>query len=164
MIYAIVDVFFENGFLRAISLSQGNIVSTAKLEMWEAMKRSFSSKKYELLHVYRGLGNVTLVTSLKRHIIKQWYYVHIEYISLSYSRACGSYHDFLDRGLLLTTKQLNQGFLVAKLKSSLQKFYGRNHDFFNRYETSMSQMTTDMFHLSYTLSGPFLIHYLSPVL
>ena len=33
------------------------------------------------------------------------------------SRACGSYHDFLDRGLLLTRKVLNQGFLVVKLKS-----------------------------------------------
>ena len=35
------------------------------------------------------------------------------YISqlIRYSRACGSYHDFLDRGLLLTRKLLNQGFL-----------------------------------------------------
>ena len=36
------------------------------------------------------------------------------------SRACGSYHDYLDRRLLLTRKLLNQGFLVVKLKSSLQ--------------------------------------------
>jgi hypothetical protein len=34
-------------------------------------------------------------------------------------RACGSYQDFLDRGLLLTRKLLNQGFLVVKLKPSL---------------------------------------------
>jgi hypothetical protein len=35
------------------------------------------------------------------------------YISelIRYSRACGSYQDFLDRGLLLTRKLLNQGFL-----------------------------------------------------
>ena len=34
------------------------------------------------------------------------------YISqlIRYSRACGSYQDFLDRGLLLTRKLLNQGF------------------------------------------------------
>jgi hypothetical protein len=72
------------------------------------------------------------------------------YISqlIRYSRACGSYHDFLDKGLLLTTKQLNQGFLVVKLKSSFQRFYGRNYDFFKHYEKSMSQMTNDMFHLS----------------
>jgi hypothetical protein len=37
-----------------------------------------------------------------------------------FSRACGSYQDFLDRGLLLTRKVLNQGFLLVKLKSSLQ--------------------------------------------
>jgi hypothetical protein len=29
---------------------------------------------------------------------------------IRYSRACGSYQDFLDRGLLLTRKLLNQGF------------------------------------------------------
>jgi hypothetical protein len=36
---------------------------------------------------------------------------------IRYSRACGSYQDFLDRGLLLTRKRLNQGFLLVKLKS-----------------------------------------------
>jgi hypothetical protein len=47
------------------------------------------------------------------------------YISqmIRYSRACGSYRDFLDRGLLLTRKLLNQEFLLVKLKSSLRKFY-----------------------------------------
>jgi hypothetical protein len=30
---------------------------------------------------------------------------------IRYSRACGSYQDFLDRGLLLTRKLLNHGFL-----------------------------------------------------
>jgi hypothetical protein len=41
------------------------------------------------------------------------------YISqmIRYSRACGSYQDILDRGLLLTRKLLNQGFLVVNLKS-----------------------------------------------
>ena len=41
------------------------------------------------------------------------------YISqlLRYSRACGSYQEILDRGLLLTRKLLNQGFLLVKLKS-----------------------------------------------
>ena len=50
-----------------------------------------------------------------------------------YSRACGSYQDFLDRGLLLTRKLLNQGFPLVKLKSSLRKFYGRHHDLVDRY-------------------------------
>jgi hypothetical protein len=86
------------------------------------------------------------------------------YISqmIRYSRACGFYQDFLDKGLLLTRKLLNQGLLLVKLKSSLRKFYGRNHDLLDRYGISVSQMTTDMFHLSKTLPGPFLIHDLLP--
>jgi hypothetical protein len=48
------------------------------------------------------------------------------YISqlIRYSRACGSYQDFLDRGLLLIRKLLNQWFLLVKLKSSLRKWLG----------------------------------------
>ena len=67
---------------------------------------------------------------------------------IRYSRACGSYQDFLDRRLLLTRKLLDQGFLLVKLKSSLRKFYGRHHDLVDHYGISVSQMTTDMFHLS----------------
>ena len=81
---------------------------------------------------------------------------------IRYSRACGSYQDFLDRGLLLTRKLLNQGFLLVKLKSSLRKFHGHHHFLVDRYGISMSQMTTDMFHLSQTLPGSFLIHDLLP--
>jgi hypothetical protein len=86
------------------------------------------------------------------------------YISplIQYSRACGSYQVFLDRGLPLIRKLLNQWFLLTKLKSSLRKFYGRHHDLVNRYGISVSQMTTDMFHLSQTLPDSFLIHDLSP--
>jgi hypothetical protein len=40
---------------------------------------------------------------------------------IRYSRACCSYQHFLDRGLLLTRKLLNQGFLLVKLKSPLLK-------------------------------------------
>jgi hypothetical protein len=53
---------------------------------------------------------------------------------IRYSRACGSYQDFLDRGLLLTRKLLNQGFLLVKLKSSHRKFYGRHHDLVDAME------------------------------
>jgi hypothetical protein len=71
------------------------------------------------------------------------------YISqlIRYSRACDLYQKFLDRGLLLTRKLLNEGFLLTKLKSSLRKFYGRHHDLDARYEISVSQMATDVFHL-----------------
>ena len=76
--------------------------------------------------------------------------VYEVYISqmIPYSRACGSYQDFTDRGLLLTRKLLNKGFLLARLKSSLRNFYGRHYDFVDRYGISVSQMTTDMFQLS----------------
>ena len=72
------------------------------------------------------------------------------YISqmIRYSRACGCYQDFLDAGLLLTREILNQEFLLVKFKSSLQKFCGRHHDLVDRYGIPVSQMTTDMFHLS----------------
>ena len=42
------------------------------------------------------------------------------YISqlIQYSRACGFYHAYLDRWLLLIMKLLNKGFLMVKLKSS----------------------------------------------
>ena len=58
---------------------------------------------------------------------------------------CGSYQDFLNRGLLLTRKLLNQGFLLVKLESSLRKF-----NLIDRYGLSVTQLTTDMFHLSLT--------------
>jgi hypothetical protein len=59
---------------------------------------------------------------------------YVVYISqmIRNSRACGSYQDFLDRGLLLTRKLLTQGFLMVKLKSSLRKVYGRHHDLGDR--------------------------------
>jgi hypothetical protein len=46
---------------------------------------------------------------------------HGVYISMliRYSSVCGSYHDFFDRGLLLTTNQLNPGLIVIILNSLL---------------------------------------------
>jgi hypothetical protein len=40
--------------------------------------------------------------------------------------------------------------------------YGRHHDLVDRHGISVSQMTTDMFHLPQKLPGPFLVHDLSP--
>jgi hypothetical protein len=42
---------------------------------------------------------------------------------IRYSRACGSYQNFLDRGLLLKRKLLKQGFLLVKIKSLIRKCY-----------------------------------------
>ena len=75
------------------------------------------------------------------------YGVYISQLIRCYT-AYGSYQDFLDRRLLLTRKLLNQGFLLVKMKSSLRKFYCRHHDLVDRYRISVSQVTTEMFHLS----------------
>ena len=75
------------------------------------------------------------------------YLVYI-YQFIRYSGACGSCQDLIDRGSVLTRKLPNQGFLLVKLKSSFRKFYGRHHELVNRYGISVSQMTTDRFHLS----------------
>jgi hypothetical protein len=50
--------------------------------------------------------------------------------------------------------------ILVKLKSSLRTLYGRRHDLGDCYGISVSQMT-DMFHLSQTLPGSFLIHDIS---
>jgi hypothetical protein len=65
---------------------------------------------------------------------------------MRHSRACGSYQNFLDGGLLL-----------VKLKSSRLKFYGPHQDLVDRCEISVSQMATDMMHVSQEHPGPFLI-------
>ena len=63
------------------------------------------------------------------------------YISqlISYFRACVKYNDFLDRVQLLTQKLLKQGYAAPRLNSSLQIFYGRDHNLVDRYEISISQ-------------------------
>ena len=43
---------------------------------------------------------------------------------------------------------LSEKNALVKLKSSLRKLYGRHHDLVDRYGIYVSQMTTDMFHLS----------------
>ena len=50
--------------------------------------------------------------------------------------------------MLLRRKLLNQWFFLVKSMLSLRMFYGRHHDLVDRYGISVSQMTTNMFHLS----------------
>jgi hypothetical protein len=54
-------------------------------------------------------------------------HLHIKYIYLS-SYDNGSNKDFIDKGLLLPRKILNQGFLLANMKSSRRTFSGRHYD------------------------------------
>ena len=85
------------------------------------------SKMVEIVwYVYIILGICHHFATFQQHL-------HMESISLQliqYSRACVSYHDFIDRGLLLTRKLLHQGLLVVKLKSSPWQIYSvcRNHN------------------------------------
>jgi hypothetical protein len=101
------------------------------------------------------------LSSVMVHLPAPAYGVYLSPL-IRYSRACGSYQDFLDRGFQLTRKLLRPGFLLLKMKSSLRKFYGRHRAMVDRYGISVSQMTTDMFRLSQTLPCPFLIDDLSP--
>jgi len=75
-----------------------------------------------------------------KYYIVTAYGVYISQL-IRYSRACGSYQNFLDRGWLLTRKLLNQVFLLVKVKSSRRKFYGRHHDLVDRYGISMSHLS-----------------------
>jgi hypothetical protein len=74
---------------------------------------------------HSNITNIYLYVATFRHHL----YMEHNFSQLTqYSRVCGAYGDFLDRGLLITRKQFNQGFLVVKLKLSLRKFYGHHHD------------------------------------
>ena len=83
------------------------------------------------------------------------YGVYISRLIL-YSRACGSYSEFFDRGFLPTRKLLNQGFLLAKLKLSLRNFYDLHHELLNHY--GGSQMAKDMFCLFVVITIKYAIH------
>jgi hypothetical protein len=84
------------------------------------------------------------VILLKKTLQQHLYVIHISQL-IQYSWACRPYYDLLHRGLLLAMKQLlNQLFLVAKMKSSLGKLYGHQHDLVNRYGIAVLSMTTNM--------------------
>ena len=92
--------------------------------------------------LYFKLNAIDVINKITKLVFIIWSIYKCISQMIRYSRACGSYQDFVDKG-----KLLNQGFLLVKLKSSPRKFYGRYHDMVNRYGISVSQMTTDMFHL-----------------
>ena len=84
----------------------------------------------------KGLNRIAKVTyAWKRRTLWSIYISQL----IHYSRACGSYRDVFgrDRGLLLTSRLLNQGFISVKLKSLLLKSYDSHHDLFDRYGMSV---------------------------
>ena len=70
----------------------------------------------------------------------QAYGVYISQL-IRYSRACVQY-----RAQLLTQKVLKQGYVDPRLKSSMQKLYGRHHNLLYRIEIFTSM---DIFSLLY---------------
>ena len=63
---------------------------------------------------------------------------------IRYARACSNYQDFMERGKVLTTKLLSQGYKKTKLVATL-KFYGRHHDLINPYHVTVSRIVSDVF-------------------
>jgi hypothetical protein len=141
--------------LRTTSLKRGNPVTKCAIFLMTYSQE----KKYKQLstkHTYKTKDRVTRTplrtggelkcsekvsnscsTSDTRHVNLVYFFQLIRY-----SRACGSYQDFLDRLLLLTRKLVNQGFFLVKLKSSLRKCYGRHHDLVDRYGISVNWWPT----------------------
>ena len=64
---------------------------------------------------------------------------------IRYARACSNYQGFIERGKLLTTKFLSQGYQTTKLVATLKKFYGRHHDLVKPYDVAVSRIVSDVF-------------------
>jgi hypothetical protein len=97
----------------------------------EGRLRTFMTKKIMLIFY---------VWTFHLYVATFHLHLHMRYISLSLLDIpvnMVSYQDILDRGLLLTRKLLNQGFLRVKVKSLFRKFCGRHYDLVNRHETSV---------------------------
>ena len=78
-------------------------------------------------------------------------------------RIIHNFHDCLDRLQLLTQMLLKQGYAAPRLKSSVQKLFGRHHDLVD--EIYISQMTMVLFvftvDFSFPLSLPIHLPHLS---
>ena len=70
------------------------------------------------------------------------------YISqlIRYARACSAYGQFVNRSRLLTNKLILQEFGISRLKTAFRKFFARYNKLFDRYNLSLGQMLSDVFH------------------
>ena len=64
---------------------------------------------------------------------------------IRYARAYSNYQDFMERGKMLTTKLLSQGYQTNKLVGTLKKFFCRNYDLVNPYNVTVSRIVSDVF-------------------
>ena len=51
----------------------------------------------------------------------------------------------MERGKVLTTKLLSQGYHTTKLVATLKKFYGRHHALVNPYHVAVCRVVSDVF-------------------
>ena len=56
-----------------------------------------------------------------------------------------NYQDFMERGKVLTTKLLSQGYQKTKLVATPKKFYGGHHDLVSPYIVAVSRIVSDVF-------------------
>ena len=70
------------------------------------------------------------VVTFRQHL--EYIYIYIFQL-IPNIRACIFFHDFLERGLLLTRNILNQEFQMVKLNSYLHTFYGRHYELVDRW-------------------------------
>ena len=114
--------------------------SVADYLIWTSIDRSDEKEKNWILSTGKDEGGLCQLCK------------PLSFVTLTLFSSQWSYEINIDiivsRGLLLTRKLLNQGFLLVKLKSLLLKLYGSHHHLVDRYGIYVSQVTMDMFHLS----------------
>jgi hypothetical protein len=98
--------------LRHIWMCIHPMTYNSKLTVRTGYERNFTTE--ELIKMFTLWTFHLYVATFQQHM-------HMRIMS-----ACGSYHDFLDRGKLLSRNVLTKGLLVINMKSSLRKMYGRH--------------------------------------
>ena len=63
---------------------------------------------------------------------------------IRYARTCSLYECFILKASRLSSKQIKQGYLMERLKSSFMKFYGRYGDLIQQYDGSLSHRLNDI--------------------
>ena len=64
---------------------------------------------------------------------------------IRYARACSNNQDFMERGKVLTTQLLSQGYQKIKLVGILKMFYSRHHALVNLYNVAVFRIVSDGF-------------------
>ena len=67
---------------------------------------------------------------------------------LHYARVCRNCADVLYCDSLLTIMLLQQGYVATRLKTSLQRFYGRLHEFIDKQGVSICTIKIHLFNMS----------------